>query len=298
MSSVASKYEQWKALGIVFEFVSTSSNALNSTNTALGSINMATQYNSLSPLFANKQEVLNYEFSVSTKPADSVCHPIECDPGETPSLPLYTRTASDALNPGDLRLYDLGRFSISSSGSQAKSVAGELWVTYDILLMKPKLGVPDGGSVMAHYYLSGGSAPMTGLLPFGPPDVVVDPVFRFPNEDGERIDIRVGTDQVVIPKGYDGNYSIQWMWNGGAYIPAAAFSATIVNATYLVTLQRSTTGFQQALDPTGAYFLEILIAVTDPALDVVITVSANPAVILPSAPHLDIIVTQLNGAYP
>jgi len=138
LAKSAVNWEQWKALGIVFEYVSTSSNALNSINTALGSINMATQYNVLDNPFTNKQQLLNYEFSVSTKPADSVCHPVECDPSETPNLPLYTTGFEPPLS-GDARLYNLGRFSAYSSGSQAASVAGELWVTYDILLIKPKL---------------------------------------------------------------------------------------------------------------------------------------------------------------
>jgi len=69
--------------GMVFEFVSTSANALNSTNTALGQVICATNYNSSAAIYANIAEALNSEFSTCTKPSESVMHMIECAPAQS-----------------------------------------------------------------------------------------------------------------------------------------------------------------------------------------------------------------------
>lgn len=151
LAALAQNYEQYKILGMVFEFRSLSANALNSTNTALGSVSMATQYNSLNPPFSNKQEVLNYQFATSCKPAESMCHPVECDPGQTPNQPLYIRIGDQQT--GDSRLYDMGVLNYCTSGMQAADVViGELWVSYDILLIKPRISSGLGLGIKSAFY--------------------------------------------------------------------------------------------------------------------------------------------------
>lgn len=140
LNTIAGCYEEYKIKGMIFEFKSTSADALNSTNTALGTVMMATQYNVLSPDFVNKQQMENYEFAGSCKPSTSLMHPIECDPHETPLPELFIRTDATAVSGADLRMYDFGKFYIATTGMQGTSVnIGELWVTYDICLIKPKL---------------------------------------------------------------------------------------------------------------------------------------------------------------
>lgn len=295
-AAVAQNFEQWKALGIVFEYISTSSNALNSTDTALGSINLATQYNALSPDFTNKQEVLNYEFAVSVKPADSITHAVECDASETPNLPLYTRLA--AVTPGDLRLYDLGKFSISSSGAQADSISGMLYINYDILLMKPKLPAPDSEDVMAHFFLPFNAAtPMTGANPFGGATQPVTTIFEFPNEDGERVLCRPAVNQIRIPKGYDGNFSVQMIWSGTTYVPTTYLSFTSTNANPLSTLLNRTSPIQVANDPNGKMWMENIFSVIDPSSETTVSIIPDATAVLPVGASLDILLFQLNGAY-
>lgn len=139
LSQIAGNYEQYFIEGMLFEFRSTSANALNSTNTALGSVMMATQYDVADALFASKAEMLNYEFSNSTKPSDSAVHMIECAPSQTVLNGLYTLNGN-APSGTDARLYNLGRFCIATVGFQAANVnIGELHVTYQVRLLKPKL---------------------------------------------------------------------------------------------------------------------------------------------------------------
>lgn len=134
LAPIASQFEQWIPLGMVFEFVSTSSNALNSTNTALGKVVMATEYNALNPGFTTVEQMLATEFSNYGKPAENLMHAIECAPGRVPNNLYYVRTGPPV---GDTRLYDLGNFQIAMDGMQAVSNVGGLWCSYDILLCKP-----------------------------------------------------------------------------------------------------------------------------------------------------------------
>lgn len=137
LSSVADSYSEYKFHGLVYEFKSTSSDALNSTNTALGTVILATQYDSIQPAFANKVVMENYEYTTSTKPSLSMLHPVECARLENPLAELYVRTTSEAN--ADVRFTDLGQLTVATVGSQASAVIGELWCTYEVELLKPKL---------------------------------------------------------------------------------------------------------------------------------------------------------------
>lgn len=140
LSQIAANYEQYELEGIVFAFQSRSSDALNSTNTALGSVMMATQYDTLDPLFNSKMEMLNYEFSTSCKPSENALHMVECDPRQTTINELYTLYNEVVPTGADPRLYYLGRFSLATTGFQGTNVnIGELRVTYQVRLLKPKL---------------------------------------------------------------------------------------------------------------------------------------------------------------
>jgi len=138
LAAIASCFQQYCLVGQLYEFVSTSANALNSTNTALGTVIMATDYDSLDSAFTTKQAMMATLFSNAGKPSESMLHAIECSPTSTPVNLLYTRSAGVPAG-GDQRLYDLGVFQIATQGMQAVANIGELWVTYDIILCKPVL---------------------------------------------------------------------------------------------------------------------------------------------------------------
>jgi hypothetical protein len=141
LAQVAANYEQYELEGVIFQFKSMSGDALNSVNTALGSVMMATQYDVLDNPFVSKREMLNYQYSTDCKPSQSTLHMIECDPHQTGISLLYTLSDGATIPvSGDPRLYNLGRFSIASTGCQGTNVnLGELHVTYQVRLLKPKL---------------------------------------------------------------------------------------------------------------------------------------------------------------
>lgn len=172
LSTVAQQFQQYRINGMVFEFKTTSSDSLNSTNTALGEVIMATQYNVLTPDPVNTGQMYQLEFVTTAKPSESVLHPIECARGETPVVVLDTRNNSlVATGTGDLRLYDLANFYIATAGMQGNSVnLGQLWVSYDVTLFKPWLGA--SVDVGDHYSIpfnppTGGVQTITTSYPFG-----------------------------------------------------------------------------------------------------------------------------------
>ncbi|QMW68670.1 capsid protein [Crucivirus-133] len=139
LSSVAQNYEQYVIQGMIFEFKTNSATAVSSTNTALGTVIIASQYNSLAPEFNSKQQMENYEFCQSSVPSMSVAHPIECDPHQTQCGGIFN-VWDPVFSTGDIRLYDIGRFTIATQGMQAVGInLGELWVTYKICMLKPRL---------------------------------------------------------------------------------------------------------------------------------------------------------------
>lgn len=169
LSQIANAFEQYRFRGLIFEFKSLAADALISgaDNIGQGSVIMATQYNSLSPGFSNKNEMENYNFANSNKPSVSFLHPVECALYQTPNTPLYIRNG--ALPPNaDERLYDLGNFNIATQGlpSDTGSV-GELWATFEIEFFKPKYNPNTAEGLQADNFNSGAAQNFTTLNPFG-----------------------------------------------------------------------------------------------------------------------------------
>jgi len=145
LSSVAQNFQQYRFKGLIFEYQSASADALNSTNTALGTVVMATNYNAARANFSSKIEMESSEFSCRTKPSDSLMHPIECAMNESPLEHLYIRTGP-VPSGQDQRLYDFANFQLATQGMQAAATIGELWVTYEVELLKPRLAASAGYS--------------------------------------------------------------------------------------------------------------------------------------------------------
>lgn len=171
LSQIAANYEQYSIEGMIFEFRSMSADALNSTNTALGSVVMATNYDALDVNFTQKSEMENYEFGNSCKPSVNMMHPIECAPKQTTLTELYT-LQGNAPAGSDLRFYHWGNFQIATIGFQAASVnIGELWISYQIRLLKPKLYDALGLEIGTSTY---GNNSYTNALPLGNGTAVLD----------------------------------------------------------------------------------------------------------------------------
>lgn len=138
LSNIAAMFQSYRIKGMIFEFNSTSADALNSVNTALGTVIMSTQYNVALPSFVNKAEMEQYEYTVSGRPSRNLTHCIECDPSLQVMEHLFTRTGELPIGQ-DYQFYDWGNFQLATVGMQAAAVIGELWVSYEIEFLKPRI---------------------------------------------------------------------------------------------------------------------------------------------------------------
>jgi len=139
LSSIAAQYEEYRIKGMVYHYVPTSGNAINSTNPALGSVMLQTTYRANAVAPTSKMEMMNEYWASESVPSETYCHPIECNPRENPFNVHYVRTG--AVPSGDSPLlYDYGKTFLAVTGNPATgNVLGELWISYEIELRKPVL---------------------------------------------------------------------------------------------------------------------------------------------------------------
>lgn len=138
LAQVAANYQEYTFKGVVFHYVPTSGDAISSTNNALGTISLVTNYRATDSAPSTKIEALNEYFSCDTRPCETLAHPIECDPRENPYNVQYVRHAAVPAGE-DPKTYDLGTTYLMTSGMQADNITvGELWITYEVELRKPK----------------------------------------------------------------------------------------------------------------------------------------------------------------
>lgn len=225
LSGIAQNFEQYRILGMVFTFKSTSADSLNSTNTALGSMLLATDYNALDSPYATKAGFLASTFSNSGKPASDILHPIECS-SHVSSGPAqrYIRSGTNTDGIGDLRLYDWGNFQIGSVGNQASSVVGELWVSYSVELVNPQLTIPRGLN-LNNYYAQVTPATVTNARPFGTSsDILIG---------ADTIGLLIADNVVSLPVGTTGNYIVSGSWYGSSGAAFTPGTITLQNASSL-----------------------------------------------------------------
>jgi hypothetical protein len=152
LSSIANNYEKYRLHGACFMFVSTSASAIGSTNTALGEVMIATQYDVNRNEFASPEAMKQTHFVSSGPPSEDMLHGIECN--EFSNNWFFTDpNSSDANATIDRRFHDCAEVTIGTYGAQAASVIGELYIIYDIEFSCPSL--PRGGQQVARLYADG-----------------------------------------------------------------------------------------------------------------------------------------------
>lgn len=168
LSQLAATFDEYDLRGLVFEYRPSSGTAVSSTSAALGVVIMATNYDSTDPLFVNKQQMESYEFSNSTVPFQGCIHPVECARNRNVLESLYVRTGNQTSGT-DLRFCDLGVFQLATVGMQSAYVTGELWVSYDVYLRKPRLSISPALQSCFVWHVTTGpnNTSGTSALPFG-----------------------------------------------------------------------------------------------------------------------------------
>jgi hypothetical protein len=148
LAPVANQYTSYQFMGLNFEFVSQGSDYANAAG--LGYVAYASQYNVAAPAFLDKREMLNYQFADACKPSKNMSHWVECQPSEVPLPEKFTRAGTPPVGT-DLRFYDHATFTLAVGGNTASgSVIGQLWATYDVKLIFPKISGSAAG--VLNYY--------------------------------------------------------------------------------------------------------------------------------------------------
>ncbi len=142
LSQIASRFQEYRFRGVVFHYIPASGSAIASTNSALGTVMLQTSYRSSDTSPSSKVEMLNEYCSNEVVPSESAIHPIECDPKQNPFTVQYVRSTNVPTGESVLN-YDLGRTFIATQGQQSVgNYLGDVWVTYEVELMKPVFSSP------------------------------------------------------------------------------------------------------------------------------------------------------------
>lgn len=137
LSELAQGFQEWRPMGMVFEFKSNTGMISSAATPAVGMVVMATDYDSyyVDP-FKNKVDMENTVYTTSAKSTESFYHPIECAPDRNVFSKLFVRH-NEVPEGQPPQLYDLGTFAIATVGQPVASQnLGEVWVTYEIALTK------------------------------------------------------------------------------------------------------------------------------------------------------------------
>lgn len=141
LKSVAPNWKEYEWHGMLIEYKPLTALATTSGAGQMGSVMVGTHYDVYESPYEDKIQMLNSEFTTSGKPQLAQLHPIECKRSQTPVSRKWVRAPGDASAQADNRLYDHGRVEIATEGIPGRigDVIGELWVTYEVCLYKPKL---------------------------------------------------------------------------------------------------------------------------------------------------------------
>ncbi len=266
LSAIAQNFQEYEFRGLVFEFKSTSANALNSTNTALGTVMMAAQYQSDATGFLNKQQLLNEMWSVDAKPSESFMLPIECAPAENPFKVQYIRSGALSANK-DQKMYDLCKLTVGTYGSQAVANIGELWCTYEVALRKPQLSQSlDLGGLAADFALTSPS----NAAPLGTSRVQLF----------DQIGLTISNTTVTFPIGSEGTYLITAVYSNGTGVIVNFNIPVLTNCTFVTFAGGNYFG----TNGTASSYAEItfIVTITDPTL--VATVAFATSSVIPTSP--------------
>lgn len=216
LSSVAAAFQQYKIHGMVFSYKTMSSDALNSSDTALGTVLMSTQYSVTQPDVISPQQMFQLDFTSCTKPSLSVLHPIECAQSQSKFLMLDVRNGpTPSFSTDDLRLYDFANFYIATYGCPGNStLLGQLWVSYDISFYKCIL--PPTADVGDHYKLPdtiSDTKYFGAVIPSPSVDSDLGSTLSYPGD---------GSGVITIPSYYIGNVLVIWVVYGTVSTASAA----------------------------------------------------------------------------
>jgi hypothetical protein len=148
LAGMASNFQQYAFTGLAYEYVPTSGAAIAASDSALGQVAMAFNYDVSNPgnpwPSGTLKGVLNMNGATSCSPAaPGVCY-LECDPAMSVNPVRFVQTetfSTTAMSTADFVAAD---FILHTSGSKSTTAfqCGQLWVTYEVVLFNPRPVTP------------------------------------------------------------------------------------------------------------------------------------------------------------
>lgn len=174
LSQIAQNFDEYVMIQCLFTFRSTLTDVISDNNGQVGQVVMVTQYNVDKTAFAQKHLMMQYNGSQSSRSTESALHGIECDPAKL-SGTEGKRIRTKPLAKGNLMDYDHAKFQLAVSNTPvgiANQTIGELWVSYKVLLRKPKFFTSLGYGISCDRFLGHGDGTqggngVSGQDPFG-----------------------------------------------------------------------------------------------------------------------------------
>ena len=214
LSQIAANYDEYELQQLIFTFKSTTTESSTAANGQVGTIIMATNYNAAAPVFTDKVTMLQYAHANSDRITASMQHGVECDPDKlSGSAGEYIRN-NPVVSGQDLKTYDHGKFQIAVANCAAPYAnvsLGELWVSYTVVLRKPKFYTAIGLAISKDIFCSVNGTE-TREEPLGP-------VGRFlkgqQNNIGCRVDYPIPNQmRVTFPAAYRGAVRLMFVVAG------------------------------------------------------------------------------------
>jgi len=292
LSGLAINFQEYKITGLTFTYLPTSADAMSATNTALGKVLFAFNYNPGALAYMSELQMMNTQWASSCKPSETMTMPVECAKNRTPTNNKYIR--HNELPAGqDQRFYDYGQLQIATVGCQATQPLGELWVAYDIELNAPELNSVVGEGIDSYHSHSTADCTSVAHAWFGTSATV----------EHKSIEMTIGQNTITFPKGTIGMYLIQISWvTGGAGTPEVPLRAVTPTTTKMnelwfknKTANNIAIGFGTAYGGASTIGLTFAVDIYDPAVSTVVTFTSNiPATDLVVGSTCDLIITQMN----
>jgi len=162
LAQVGANFEEYEFTQCVFEFRSTLGMSAVTTSGQVGQLMMAPQYNAGLADYPDKLTMLSSYSPVSGKTTDNINCGLECDFNKRAGAKvLRVRTAPVFLDQ-DIKTYDLCKLQVAQlalPATFAEQQLGELWVSYSVILRKPKLNSGTGNTISCDQYMLKGSFP-------------------------------------------------------------------------------------------------------------------------------------------
>lgn len=292
LSRIAQQYEEYKITGCVFYYIPTSSDAVvsSATNGALGSVSIASEYNSAKDDFSSLTDMLNHQYSTSKKPSEMIAHPIECERKERPTEIQYVRSDSDGISGSELLHYDLCKTTVAVQGNVTDGeILGQFWVTYRVDLLKPILEEQAASPFVlsTHYRIS-----VTGLNSTKFFGTTINTV----PEVGSTFEVTMANTTITFPENItEGNFLLTYSLKGSSTASLVTPYIDFTSNVQALNILHAGTGAQYAMvsSTDDEIFYARYFTITGPGA--VLTFGGGTT--LPtSLTSGDLIITQINAA--